>query len=390
MTSQDTLGTCSAQPTGTCTATLLPVNSSDPQVTWSCNAGHYVVGFDLAPQTTGSDNRTLATLTNVTCSDGQIISDVAGYPTPSNKLFRVRCVGSDGPNDIKGIEAMDDFYAGAINSLSITCADGTSVDFPDAPPGCDPACDPPFFAPGGTANGLQTCNHATHAITALSARNSYKQGANYTDATAIGITCSPLSDICIGDTLTDPRCVSYCTTYTGLCDQALRDYCSQPIHFTSSICGCALPASQYPLLTVPNQSGVVPPVACDQRCQNPAAIPLSNTGTCNVGVLCIQQGIDITAVQSSIGQGITLSQNCGNSSTGTSSSFLSFFTSTVGLIVIIAVVLLIIGIITVILITNANTKKKQAELKNQDLRNERSEQRREELLARGPTVLRVV
>jgi hypothetical protein len=398
MTAPDVLASCGL--TDVCTVSFPPSTSgTSPMVNWTCPTGTYITKFDVAPETTGSANHSVATIANIVCSNGTPVSGSAGYPSEAAFLYTVDCSGAS----IPGVGGLDVTFSSTDWSLTAFCADGTPIQFPAYPPGCDPPgqgnCAPPFWNNGGTPYGAQICNAQTHVLTGISATSSFQECTgiappvcNYTNVADISLTCSPLSEYCVNNNLNQERCISYCSANAsaGVCDAALTAYCQQPANYNNPICGCSLSPSQYPLLNIPSYTGVAPPIACDQRCQNPSAIPLSNTGSCNVGVICIQEGIDITVLQSTVGSGITLSQNCSATTGGVNgTSLASFLTSTSGLMTIIAIVVLIIGIIIVILIANANVRRKQQEIKDQALRDEREQERLEQIKAVGVTVLRV-
>ena len=207
------------------------------------------------------------------------------------------------------------------------------------------------------------------------------------------MTSVPLSQICVGDALSTDMCTTYCGNNPGVCEAALNDFCGTPANFALPLCGCHLPASQYPLLNIKTLNNQAIPVSCDKRCQDPKAIPKQGISACAIGVVCIQSGIDITAVQSTVGGGITLSQNCGNTGNATTSSPTSFLTSTAGIIVIALIALIILGIILALVVISRNTKKKQEAVKKEQRDSQRDIERQQARASTGssraPTVVRL-
>ena len=118
---------------------------------------------------------------------------------------------------------------------------------------------------------------------------------------------------CTGSKLEDPRCIKFCKSNLGACDQSLKSYCSDRANFNKSVCGCALPINQYPLsrFTTPDAPSI--PVKCNRKCAfDSNAMPLLDQPDCDIGTICVINIEDYdTAKNSSIGT-INIDQNCGN------------------------------------------------------------------------------
>src|SRR5574338_434775 len=185
----------------------------------------------------------------------------------------------------------------------------------------------PVFNNDGSQFQTQTCPSPTHRMSAIRARSA-NSSSRVKDLEA---TCNPLQNICVGATLNDPACFEFCNINVGACASAL-------------------------------------------------SIRTATSGICNVGTICVQNDIDITVVQSQLGGGITLTQNCGGVGGGGTTS--SFFTSPAFYIILGIIVLLLIAIIIIILVVQ-NNKNKRLEAERRD------ELRRRAVAAQRPQVVRI-
>lgn len=353
---------CSTLPNCTngdpCSSQAPTIVPSAPITKFLCPAGTYATKLTL-----GSDNSSAPGFVGgayaLYCSDGSVISACAGQCPQGTSLgptATASCAGTTPP----GISGISGNAGAALNFLNVICNDGTTAEWPADV----------FTGTGGTPFCPITCPPATHRMNEIDFQTTTFNSSSGTKKEASGPTvyCIPLSEYCVGNTLlTDPACAAYCSSSDalsgGLCNAALLEVCSQSSNFDKAQCGCALPASQYPILDLTTTSGASIPIACDARCQNALAIPLSDSGTCNIGVICVQASNDVALAQSTVKQGVTISQSCGNTTSPTSSS--SFFTSTT-FYLILGLVLLIILVIVVLLIVSSGSARKKKEKANQE------------------------
>jgi preprotein translocase subunit SecG len=350
---------------GTCQALFTPQHSGLNTV-FSAPAGRLItkltLGQDSCAMLPGCPN-VIGCVENVKDSSGATIAGTAG--DCSSNAINLTVADCSAHGGIAGFEVVS---GSRYNVIQPVCFDGSFTAIPSP------------SSVGGNALPQQLCPSGTHYLSSFSLNT---QGS---DVTSLTMTCSPLSQFCIGDNLNTPGCQAYCNSNVGLCDAAAHAYCSQTANFDKGVCGCALPDSQYPLIALNNSANTSIPIACDSRCQSTASIHLSNTGTCNVGTICVQASVDVTSVQSSIGKGITISQSCGNSSGGGAGGT-SFFTSTTGIIVIVAIVLVLIVIIVIIFIATSSGKKKNQAIQTQQKQQYYASQRTTAPVR--PTVIRV-
>jgi hypothetical protein len=354
---------------------------ADPVTTFACPTGTYITKISIAPNPSNND---VGAVSGVTCSDTSTVPGCAGAldqpgGCASGPAYQVVDCAQKTPPGIIGFGGRsndDTDYA----YLTPICADGHQ-----ALTGFDTG--------GAVFNDIQ-CPQATHRLTSVTFSSS-TGGTNV--VTSGTITCTPLSSYCSGNTLiSDPACFSYCNAHLGQCDTALKALCAQTANYEQPVCSCALPDSQYPFLGLKSPSGVAPSVACSSKCQSTGAIKLVGTGSCFVQTLCIQSGNDVTAIQSSLGTGVSLAQNCGGgtSSNAATTSPLAFLTSTAGLLIIGLVLLIIIVIIIIIVVSRNKAKRKAEDLRRQQLETQRTIERQQirqaaPALPRRPTVVRV-
>jgi hypothetical protein len=373
-------------PPGTvCVSQFGPEYASNPQTTFNCNSnssttgGSYISAWTIAPNSQAGN--ALGTIEDVTCNNGQVLSPCAGVCPPNvgdEPNIQTESCTSTSPPGIDGFSG----NSGTRYDVVLThCNDGTTLPTP------------PGSSHGGSPFGTYLCPVSTHRLTQITAATGCGGvGSSSACITSMSMTCSPLEVVCTGETLlTDPICYDYCVSNVGACDAALQALCADSSNYDLAICGCALPSSQYPLLSLNTSNGVSIPVACDKRCQATGAIDLATTGTCNIGVVCVQSDINITAIQSTVGQGITLSQNCGSSTANNStSSVTSFITSTAGIIIIAVVLLIIILVIVLLVVSSRNARKKRDALQKQQLEQQRTIERQTSRTSSArPTVVRL-
>jgi hypothetical protein len=364
-----------------------PQYPSNPPKTFNCNGnagtsgGSYITALTIVPNHEASVHPdVLGTIESVTCQNGQVLSTCVGNCPPNSgdepNAQVQSCAGSSPP----GVEGFMGRSGEAYDSITTICNDGTAL----------PA--PMNFSSGGSPFGPFACPISTHRLTEITASTGCSGTAPGACVTSMSMTCSPLEAVCSGETLlTDPYCYDYCSSNIGACDAQLQAICANSANYDLAICGCALPSSQYPLLNLNTSNGVSIPIACDKRCQASGSIPLAKTGTCNIGVVCVQSDINITAIQSTVGQGITLSQNCGSSTANNStSSVTSFITSTAGIIIIAVVLLIIILVIVLLVVSSRNARKKRDALQKQQLEQQRTIERQTSRTSSArPTVVRL-
>jgi uncharacterized membrane protein len=358
------------EPTSACSTTIGPQYPSDPNVHhYSAPPGAYITSICMTYDGNGAN--VLGSIDSVTFSDGSTDSTCTGLCPSAGTSQCVTCDASV-PNGIQGFSGMSQTDNDELQPL---CNNGQEA----LPPLTG-------FSSGGSAYGPILCPN-THRLTEISGSQGCTSPNNCTNT--LSITCTPLSDVCEGVELESGVCTAYCSANPGACDANLLAFCANPGNFQLSICGCSLPSSQYPILSL--AAAVVPPIACDKRCQDPAAIKLAGSGTCTVGVICVQSGINITAVQSTLGTGITLSQTCGQNAgnTATSSPF-AFLTSTAGIAIIAVVLIVIIVIIIIIVVVRNRTKRRLEEQKKQQLIQQRAVERQTTRhTSTRPTVVRL-
>jgi hypothetical protein len=366
-----------------CSAAGPPIYSSDPVTTWTCPQGTYIIAVNAA-----SDNNSIPGFVGqfggISCSDGSVVSGCAGEcPTAIGSSGNASCA-----TDGAGIIGFSGLAGAALNRIDFYC--GMTGD--KAP--WEPS--DPFTSSGGTPFCEISCPVATHRAVGLSFTTSTYNSSSGTkkEASTPTIMCQPLNEYCVGNALlTDPACHAFCSSSDalsgGLCNTALLELCSQSQNYGKSICGCALPASQYPILNLTTTNGASIPIACDARCQNALAIPLSNSGTCNIGVICVQASNEVALAQSTVGKGITISQSCGNTTSPTSSS--SFFTSTTFYLILGLVLLIVLVIVVLLIVSSASARKKKQKANEEEL--ERQESIIQQAPARAPssrpTIIRV-
>jgi preprotein translocase subunit SecG len=350
-----------------CTAIFHPTHNG-VMSTWTAPPGRLITKLTLGQDGCGSFPgcpNVIGCIENVTDSSGVVI--------PGGTA------GNCGPNAIH-LTVADCSAHGGLNGFNVISGSDYDVVQPICVDGFSTATPSPPSTGGSQQIPPQTCPIATHYLSQITANT------NGNDISSLTMTCSPLSQFCIGDNLNTPGCQAYCNSNVGLCDAAAHAYCSQTANFDKGVCGCALPDSQYPLIALNNSANTSIPIACDSRCQSTASIHLSNTGTCNVGTICVQSDLNISAVQSSVGKGINISQSCGNSSGGGAGGT-SFFTSTTGILVIVGLVVAIIIIIIVIFIATSSGKKKNQAIQTQQKQQYYASQRT--TAPARPTVIRV-
>lgn len=328
-----------------CELTFPPLGSASyPTSQFLCPAGTYITKL-TSGECTQCGNPYVGCIHNVTCSDGTILVPTVGNCTTDTNEIVSDCSGTHA-----GVAGFGGRSGSSFDVMTVICGDGT------------PAATPTFHPSGGTQFTTQFCPNQTHRMGSITATT------NSNRVYDINATCIPLQNICTGATLNDPACFDFCNSNTGSCDSELLSYCSDPTNYTKPICGCALPSSQYATLNLISQSsGISLPTACAAECAASTAIKLAKSGTCNVGTICVQSNIDITAVQSQLGGGITLTQNCGNSS-NSSSTTNNFFTSSAFYIILAIIVVLLIVIIILFLVTNNNKNKRLEEERREELR----------------------
>lgn len=336
-----------------------PGSVSDPQTEFACSNGTYITQLTTGECTT-CGAPLVGCLQQVRCSDGSLLIGSAGNCTTATNQTVADCSGLK-----KGIAGFGGRSGSAMDQLRVICGNG------------DTAATPPFNN-GGNQFQTRTCPTQTHRMSTLRVRSAGGLDDRVVDMEA---TCNPLQNICIGSALNDPACFEFCNTNAGACDSELLAYCSDPTNFGKPVCGCAKPSSQYATLNLISQSsGIALPVACAAECASALAIRTATSGTCSVGTVCVQNDINITAVQSQLGGGITLTQNCGGTGTGGTTS--SFFTSTAFYIILAIIVLLLIAIIVTILVYQ-NNKNKRLEADRRD------ELRRRAAASQRPQVVRL-
>jgi len=344
-------------------------SGADPITNFTCpqssTSGSFITRLTTGECTTcGGGNPYVGCLKSVECSDGTVLAGTAGDCVTDTGEIVSNCSGSGSVGG--GVGGFGGRSGASMNQLTVQCANGGQ------------AAVPPFDT-GGTTFNTQVCPN-THRMTGITASSGIGQSRVFT----LVAHCTPLQNVCIGNALNDPVCTTFCDTpaFVGQCDSALFNYCSSDVNFDKAICGCSLPSSQYTTLNLISASGgIALPVACAAQCAASGAITTSKKGTCNVGVVCVQSNIDITAAQSQLSGGITLSQNCGNQNSNTGSSS-SFFSSPIFYIIIAVVVLAIIGVIILVIINNNN--------KNKRLEEDKKEERRRRLQqSQRPQVVRV-
>src|SRR5574338_71152 len=342
-----------------CELTFPPAgSSSDPETSWACPQGAYITHLTSGECTT-CGNPLVGCIEQVRCSDGSLLIGTAGDCTTDTNPIISDCSGLK-----KGIAGFGGRSGSNFDKMTVICGNG------------DTAASP-VFNNDGSQFQTQTCPSPTHRMSAIRARSANSSSrVKYLEA-----TCNPLQNICVGATLNDPACFEFCNINVGACDSALLSYCSDPTNYGKPICGCAKPASQYATLNLISQSsGIALPVACDAACASALSIRTATSGICNVGTICVQNDIDITVVQSQLGGGITLTQNCGGVGGGGTTS--SFFTSPAFYIILGIIVLLLIAIIIIILVVQ-NNKNKRLEAERRD------ELRRRAVAAQRPQVVRI-
>lgn len=281
-----------------CTGRLGPTFGG-PTITWSCPTDVSGAKGVLQKITTGGDPDILSCVENAVCSTGNGLVTVINGPM-SHPNQAGDCSGNT-PNGTVvsdcstngGIQGFTGRVGSRIDDITFICRDGTQK-HSNTGGGSGGTIVPPLNCP------------STHFASKISAEGAGDGGDR---AVAVTLTCDPLTNFCKGNNLLTQQCFDFCRQNLGQCDVALIDFCSDSANFDQPICGCALPDSEYAINQLKNQ-GISIPIACDKRCQGTGVIPLANTGQCNIGTVCIQSDIDITAVQSEIGNGITLQQNC--------------------------------------------------------------------------------
>lgn len=329
----------------TCTFDLM-TEYNDPQTTLQCSSPTAVINSMQIGTTNTSTSGHLGCIQNVTCSDGEVLSGVVASTACANHADTIQTVTCAGKGGFNGYAVYDD--NGAVAGFQPVCADGS---IPDGLP---------TFDNTGTHVGPAVCPDGFYF-------RSFSMGNGCNDSSCVtenSITCAPLTDFCVGDNLNKGECVSFCNSFPGHCDKELLKYCADPVNFTKPICGCALPSAQYPLLAIQNATGTTVPIACDVRCQAQDHINLASTGTCSVGTLCVQSNLDITAVQSTLGQGITVSQTCTTTTNnGTTTNVASSLTSGTTLYLLIGVILIVIIaiIVIIVIVASSSSKKKKQE-----------------------------
>lgn len=357
--------------TSTCTNSLVQCtlrfpptgDNSNPVSNFSCDTG-FITQLRSGQCSSGCNDPIVGCIKDVRCSDGTVLVPTVGNCVNDTGEVVSDCSGAKG-----GIIGFSGRAGSNLDVLRVSCGDGSM------------AATPVFNPTEGVEFDLQQCPNTTHRMTSFTAKSA-NSGSRVKEIVA---TCTPLQNICVGNTLNDPVCTGFCNGNVPVCDSALINYCSNDVNFSKPICGCAKPSSQYTTLNlISESSGVALPVSCAAECATSTVIQTAaSRQPCNVGVVCIQSNIDITAAQSELGGGITLSQNCGNSGgNGGGSTASNFLTSPIFYIIIAVVVLAIIGVIILIIVNNNN--------KNKRLEEDRREERRRRLAAQQrPVVVRV-
>ena len=346
-----------------CASTLSGPQIDQAQSVFTAPSGTAINAFNW--QIDNSSN--LQCFKSVRATDGSIITGTAGAvgvcPPPTNPTIATTTCSAAAKERINGWQLSWN-NGGAFKDVTVLCQDGELADGGLA-----------FTGGGASTYGPVACPGSTHYLSQVNAA-----GVGNFVVEGLQFVCNPLENFCIGDNINLPECISYCNAQSGSCNEAaIRTYCSMAQNFNKPACGCFLPNSQYAILQLKSPSGIVPPISCDIRCQSAQAIKPAGLPTCNIGVLCVQQGIDITAIQSTIGQGVTLSQNCSQGGGGGGgSTSTSFFKSTTFYIILAVVLLLIIVAIIVIIIVSSNSKKKKkAEAERQEKIKRLQEQQRQ-------------
>lgn len=322
---------------------------NQPFIQWRCptdanGAPGQLVSMRMTA--TGDPGDNLSCVTTPVCTTGNaiVVFQSGNLPFPGQAG---RCADNGGGDAVvscatnDGIQGFVGNAANRIDSLSLICRDGTTVATPSQ-------------GVGGNAVPPQTAP-SSHYITGVRGDTDGDDDDRVTD---LVFTAEPLTNFCRGTNLTSARCQSFCRSNPGQCDTALIQFCGDSNNFTQAVCGCALPDSQYPIKQLNQETGLSIPTACDARCQGVQAIPLTNTGQCTVGTICVQNDIDITTVNTSVGAGITLQQNCGptgpigGGGTGIDSTLLFF---------ILAGGLLLLIVVLVIAVLLSGTSRRSAE-----------------------------
>ena len=334
-----------------CSGRLGPLFVGEPIITWTCPVDVAGAKGALQSITTGAaNNGRLGCVENAVCSSGNGLITVSGGSLPHPNQAGDCSAGNTPATVVSdcsangGIQGFTGRVGSEIDDLTFICRDGTPQHSNTT-------------SVGGTTVPPLNCPQ-THFASKISS-----QTDSGSFAVGITLTCDPLTDFCKGTNLLTQECFDFCRQNVGQCDVALIDYCSDSANFTAPVCGCALPASEYAINQL-KSAGISIPIACDKRCQGTSVIPLANTGTCNVGTVCIQSSIDITAVQSQIGNGITLQQNCssGGSSSGSGSGALSVNSTTLFFVIAALIVIIIVVLIIAVLLSSASRRSSERKL----------------------------
>lgn len=171
-----------------------------------------------------------------------------------------------------------------------------------------------------------------------------------------------LTQYCQKNNLQTNTCKQFCRNNIGKCDPALISYCSDQNNYTTGVCGCALPPSQYLLSSLKTPNGEAVPISCDQRCGvAPDAIRLQGQQDCKIGAICVAEFNDVAIVEQETGYNpaIQVIQNCGvtpgpnGPPIPSSNTFIqrleNFASTTSGKIIIFLIVLFIIILIVVLI-----------------------------------------
>lgn len=123
-----------------------------------------------------------------------------------------------------------------------------------------------------------------------------------------------MTGYCTGANLSTAECRQYCQQNPSTCDTALRSYCGNQSYSSSlPVCGCALPKAQYPLAQMQTASGFDVPIRCDAKCNSTDAIKLGDQQEACQATICIINDVNID-VSGSVAGGVTIQQNCGETS----------------------------------------------------------------------------
>lgn len=330
-------------------------NHNRPFISWICpNDANGAPGQMVSARFTaaGGASDILSCVTTPMCTTGAaaIAFQSPGIAHPGQAGSCADNGGGDAVASCAANGGIQGFLGAAgsrIDNLSLVCADGTQVATVSQ-------------GPGGTVNVPPQTAPSTHYLVGLRGDTDGDDDDRVTDLT---FQYQPLTNFCRGTNLTDPRCISFCKNHPGECDANLLAFCANSANFDNPVCGCALPSSQYPISALNIQTGLGIPIACDGRCQGTSSIPLVNTGTCNVGAICVQNDIDISAVSSTIGSGITLEQNCGGTGPiGGGGSGLNIDTTLLFFIAAGALLLFIVVLVLAILLSGASKRSSERRL----------------------------